>query len=211
MPSFEIQDDIFYSSFLKTREILSRLIKISACISKKVPNNTELSHWFSLRKLKVFSLQIFQRYLMKELRLKIFPLFRWIKQCCIRNFEGLEHSKLLEISQTRFSYSSQRCLRVLTSFPPKIFEQQFLPLQTTSQWKENLTVSRIHFKNWNNILNSELSCNFHKMILQRLQNACSKKCPTFWNMNIRSGDLEYIITFMKIWVKTGFMKLLKCS
>ena len=179
MPSFEIQDDIFYSSFLKTREILSRLIKISACISKEVPNNTQLSHWFSLRKLKVFSLQILQRYLIKELRLKIFPLFRWIKQPCIRNFEGLERSKLLQISQTRFSYSSQRCLRALTSSPLKIFEEQILPLQTTSRWKENLTVSRVHFKNWNNILISQLSCNFHKMILQRLQNACSKKCRPF--------------------------------
>ena len=32
---------------------------------------------------------------------KIFPLFIWIKRPCSRKFEGLEHSKLLGISQTR--------------------------------------------------------------------------------------------------------------
>ena len=31
-------------------------------------------------------------------RSKIFPLFIWIKEPCVRNFEGLEHSKLLGIS-----------------------------------------------------------------------------------------------------------------
>ena len=32
--------------------------------------------------------------------LKIFPLFIWIKELCVRKFEGLERSKLLGISQT---------------------------------------------------------------------------------------------------------------
>ena len=32
-------------------------------------------------------------------RSKIFPLFIWIKEPCVRKFEGLEHSKLLGISQ----------------------------------------------------------------------------------------------------------------
>ena len=103
---------------------------------------------------------------MKELRFKIFPLFISIKEPSIRNFEGLERLKLLEISQTRFSYSSQRWLRVLPSSPPKIFEQQFLPLQTTYRWKENLTASRIHLKNWDNILISQLSCNFHAIFIK---------------------------------------------
>ena len=33
-------------------------------------------------------------------RSKIFPLFIWIKEPCVRKSEGLEHSKLLGISQT---------------------------------------------------------------------------------------------------------------
>ena len=33
-------------------------------------------------------------------RSKIFPLFIWIKEPCVRKFEGLERSKLLGISHT---------------------------------------------------------------------------------------------------------------
>ena len=33
-------------------------------------------------------------------RPKIFPLFIWIKEPCVRKLEGLERSKLLGISQT---------------------------------------------------------------------------------------------------------------
>ena len=33
-------------------------------------------------------------------RSKIFPLFIWMKEPCVRKFEGLKHSKLLGISQT---------------------------------------------------------------------------------------------------------------
>ena len=32
---------------------------------------------------------------------KIFPLFIWIKEPCVRKLEGLERSKLLGISQTK--------------------------------------------------------------------------------------------------------------
>ena len=35
-------------------------------------------------------------------RSKIFPLFIWIKEPCVRKFEGLERSKRLGISQTKF-------------------------------------------------------------------------------------------------------------
>ena len=35
-------------------------------------------------------------------RSKIFPLFIWIKEPCVRKFEWLERSKLLGISQTKF-------------------------------------------------------------------------------------------------------------
>ena len=35
---------------------------------------------------------------------KIFPLFIWIKEPCVRKFEGLERSKLLGISQTTLYY-----------------------------------------------------------------------------------------------------------
>ena len=34
-------------------------------------------------------------------RSKIFPQFTWIKESCVRKFEGLERSKLLGISQTK--------------------------------------------------------------------------------------------------------------
>ena len=33
-------------------------------------------------------------------RSKMFPLFIWIKEPCVRRFEGLERSKFLGISQT---------------------------------------------------------------------------------------------------------------
>ena len=36
-------------------------------------------------------------------RSKNFPLFIWIKEPCVRKFEGLERSKLLGISQTKFT------------------------------------------------------------------------------------------------------------
>ena len=36
-------------------------------------------------------------------RSKIFLLFIWIKEPCVRKFEGLARSKLLEISQTVFN------------------------------------------------------------------------------------------------------------
>ena len=36
-------------------------------------------------------------------RSKIFPRFIWIKEPCLRKFEGLERSKLLGISQTKFN------------------------------------------------------------------------------------------------------------
>ena len=36
-------------------------------------------------------------------RSKNFPLFIWIKEPCVRKFEGLERSKLLGISQTKFA------------------------------------------------------------------------------------------------------------
>ena len=36
-------------------------------------------------------------------RSKIFSLFIWRKEPCVRKFEGLERSKLLGISQTKFS------------------------------------------------------------------------------------------------------------
>ena len=38
-------------------------------------------------------------------RSKIFPLFIWIKEPCVRKFEGLEHSKLLGISQTKLTHA----------------------------------------------------------------------------------------------------------
>ena len=36
-------------------------------------------------------------------RSKIFPLFIWIKEPCVRKFEGLERSKLPGISQTKLA------------------------------------------------------------------------------------------------------------
>ena len=59
---------------------------------------------FSLRKPKVFVLQILQVTLCDKRRShsKLFSLFIWIKEPCVRKFEGLERLKLLGISQTIF-------------------------------------------------------------------------------------------------------------
>ena len=47
-------------------------------------------------------------------RSKIFPLFIWIKEPCVRKFEGLERWKLLGISQTIWINDSRgKCLRKL--------------------------------------------------------------------------------------------------
>ena len=43
-------------------------------------------------------------------RSKIFPLFIWIKEPCVRKFEGLKRSKLLGISQTICS-ARNKCFR----------------------------------------------------------------------------------------------------
>ena len=45
-------------------------------------------------------------------RSKIFPLFTWIKEPCVRKFEGLERSKLLGISQTIFKLNLSRFLPI---------------------------------------------------------------------------------------------------
>ena len=37
-------------------------------------------------------------------RSKLFPLFIWIKEPCVRTFEGLERSKLLGISETKVKF-----------------------------------------------------------------------------------------------------------
>ena len=55
----------------------------------------------SLRKPKVFALQILRRYLRKEGRIrKFFYNLIWIKEPCVRKVEGLVRSKILGISQT---------------------------------------------------------------------------------------------------------------
>ena len=48
-------------------------------------------------------------------RSKIFPLFIWIKEPCVRKFEGLELSKLLGISQT-----------ILNSLPCELTFESFM-------------------------------------------------------------------------------------
>ena len=71
---------------------------------------------YSLRKPKVFALQILQRYLTKEGRIrKFFHCFVWIKEPCVRKFEGLERSKLLGISQTMY-WVSQKMYLTLTLY-----------------------------------------------------------------------------------------------
>ena len=55
-----------------------------------------------LRKPKVFASQILRLYLTKEGRVrKIFYCLIWIKEPCVRKFEGLARSKILGISQTK--------------------------------------------------------------------------------------------------------------
>ena len=43
-------------------------------------------------------------------RLKLLPLFIWIKEPCVRKFEGLERSKLLGISQTKLLLLKQKAI-----------------------------------------------------------------------------------------------------
>ena len=43
-------------------------------------------------------------------RSKIFPLFIWINEPCVRKFEGLARSKLLGISQTNFIWGKKLLL-----------------------------------------------------------------------------------------------------
>ena len=84
---------------------------------------------FSLRKPKVFALQILQRYLTKEgSRSKIFPLFIWIKEPCVRKFEGLERSKLLGISQTILQQFVALGLSTLVSGICAIIHQQLVAM-----------------------------------------------------------------------------------
>ena len=45
-------------------------------------------------------------------RLKIFLLFIWIKESCVRKFEGLARSKLLGISQTIVQHHLQSAIQV---------------------------------------------------------------------------------------------------
>ena len=54
----------------------------------------------TLRKPRVFALQILQCYLTKEGHVRNFLLFIWIKEPCVRKSGGLTCSKLLGISQT---------------------------------------------------------------------------------------------------------------
>ena len=42
----------------------------------------------------------------RKSRSKIFPLFIWMKEPCVRKFEGLARSKLLGTSQTKFFRNS---------------------------------------------------------------------------------------------------------
>ena len=79
------------------REIFEHFKNVALEISREY----KFKFLISLRKPKVFALQILQRYLMKQGRVRtFFPLFIWIKESCVRKFEGLERSKLLGISQT---------------------------------------------------------------------------------------------------------------
>ena len=60
---------------------------------------------FSLRKPKVSALQILRRYLTIEGRVrKFFCNLIWIKEPCVRKFEGLAVPKILGISQTTLCY-----------------------------------------------------------------------------------------------------------
>ena len=73
-------------------------------------SNNEKKSQSSLRKPKVFALQILQRYLTKEGRVRKFSTVYMDKRILlskIKGLEGLERSKLLGISQTvSFSYNS---------------------------------------------------------------------------------------------------------
>ena len=52
-------------------------------------------------------------------RSKIFPLFIWIKEPCVRKFEGLEHSKLIGISQIKLMEATKELTHKFASQQPK--------------------------------------------------------------------------------------------
>ena len=67
------------------------------------PSTHRQARKYSLRKLKAFAWQILQRYLTKEgcVR-KLFYCLIWIKEPCVRKFEGLTGLKILGILQTEW-------------------------------------------------------------------------------------------------------------
>ena len=80
-----------------------------------------MSAWmFSLRNPKIFLSQTRRHYLTKEGPvLKFFHCLIWIKEPCVRKFEGLARSKILGISQTLFIEAAE-------NVDSRFFEERYL-------------------------------------------------------------------------------------
>ena len=82
----------------------SESLKIELSESTKIEDILQSQN--QSQKTQGFALQILQRYFRlvssneRRSRSKIFLLFIWIKEPCVRKFEGLACSKLIGISQT---------------------------------------------------------------------------------------------------------------
>ena len=72
---------------------------------------TCLSHLNQSQKIQGFCVAYFATLSdERRSRSKLFPLFIWIKEPCVRKFEGLERSKLLGISQTKMKLRKNKHL-----------------------------------------------------------------------------------------------------
>ena len=96
------------------------MAKRSNSISIQSDSTLMLGWMFSLRNPKIFVSQIRRRYLTKEGPvLKFFHCLIWIKEPCIRKFEGLARSKILGISQTMF-------IKAAKNADSRFFEESYL-------------------------------------------------------------------------------------
>ena len=73
-------------------------------------------HLFTIRSQKTQGFCVADFVNARRSRSKIFPLFIWIKEPCVRKFEGLERSKRRGISQTKSYFGHLFCDQHLTPY-----------------------------------------------------------------------------------------------
>ena len=100
--------------------------------------------------------QILRRYLTKEGRVRKFLYcLIWIKEFCVRKFEGLTLSKILGISQTKLKERVGRVITVFYSNPCSIKSVEYLKLLFISLGSPLVALERDIFKLTKGCLMSE--------------------------------------------------------